>query len=284
VTTVGFVGLGNMGSALATNLVTAGHDLLVHDIAGPDRCPAGATFVDDVAVIAARAPVVVFSLPDGAASQAVARAITQVPQHLVTEVVDTSTVGPADATAVAALLADAGIRYVDAPVSGGVAGARARTLTVMYAGPVDACDAVMPVLEGLSDRRYHVGGEPGMAQALKLANNFLSATALAATSEAVAFCTAAGLDMATVLEVVNASSGRSAASEDKFVNHVLPGTYASGFLNTLMAKDLRLYADAVRSHGTAETVAATTDEVWRRFAECEPDVDFTAIYRYTVTR
>jgi 3-hydroxyisobutyrate dehydrogenase-like beta-hydroxyacid dehydrogenase len=283
VTAVGFVGLGNMGSALATNLVTAGHDLLVHDIVGPDRCPAGATFVDDVATIGARAPVVVLSLPDGTACQAIARALSQVPQGVVTDVVDTSTVGPGDARAVAALLADAGIRYVDAPVSGGVAGARARTLAVMYAGARDACDSVMPVLEGLSDRRYRVGDEPGMAQALKLANNFLSATALAATSEAVAFCTAAGIDMATVLEVVNASSGRSAASEDKFVNNVLPGTYASGFLNTLMAKDLRLYADAVRSQGTPATVAATTVDVWQRFAEREPGVDFTAVYRFTVT-
>ena len=89
-----------------------------------------------------------------------------------------------------------------------------------------------------------------MAQAMKLANNFLSATALAATSEAIAFGTSVGLDMATMLEVLNASSGQSAATSDKFVNHVLTGTYSSGFLNTLMAKDVRLYLDAARAAGS----------------------------------
>ncbi|MET0902270.1 MAG: NAD-binding protein [Acidimicrobiales bacterium] len=119
-----------------------------------------------------------------------------------------------------------------------------------------------------------------MAQAVKLANNFLSATALAATSEAVAFCTSVGVDMATVLEVINASSGRSAASEDKFVNHVLPGTYASGFINSLMAKDVGLYVDAVQQEQTPEAVARTTAEQWQRFAEAEPGVDFTRVFRF----
>jgi len=87
-----------------------------------------------------------------------------------------------------------------------------------------------------------------------------------------------------MLEVLNASSGRSAASEDKFVNHVLTGTYASGFLNTLMAKDLRLYLGAVRQQGTADTMAAITAQIWKRFAESDPGVDFTAVYRFTEGR
>jgi 3-hydroxyisobutyrate dehydrogenase-like beta-hydroxyacid dehydrogenase len=276
----GVVGLGNMGSALASNLIGAGHDLVVHDIAGPNRCPVGATFADDVYSLAAAAPVVVLSLPDGAAVAGVAAAIAACNRRAVTHVVDTSTIGLAAARQVAALLADAGIGYVDAPVSGGVAGAKARTLAVIYAGAPEACDAVLPVLEGLSDRRFHVGDEPGMAQALKLANNFLSATALAATSEAVAFCSSVGLDMATVLEVLNASSGRSAASEDKFVNHVLPGTYASGFLNTLMAKDLELYLSTVESQSSPSSVGVLTTCIWRQFAEEHPDVDFTEVYRF----
>jgi 3-hydroxyisobutyrate dehydrogenase-like beta-hydroxyacid dehydrogenase len=276
----GVVGLGNMGSALTSNLVAAGYDVLVHDIAGPDRCPVGATFVDDVTSLAAVVPVVVLSLPDGDAVAAVAGAIAASTKRAMTHVVDTSTVGLRAARDVAALLGDAGIGYVDAPVSGGVAGAKARTLVVMYSGAPDACDAVGRLLEGLSDRRFHVGDEAGMAQALKLANNFLSATALAATSEAVVFCESVGLDMATVLEVLNASSGRSAASEDKFVNHVLPRTYASGFLNTLMAKDVELYLSAVESQSTPATVGALTTGIWRQFAEAQPDVDFTEVYRF----
>jgi 3-hydroxyisobutyrate dehydrogenase-like beta-hydroxyacid dehydrogenase len=220
---VGFVGLGNMGSALAANLVATGHQLVTHDVAGPGRSPAGATFVDDLAEVGGRAPIVVLSLPDGRASEAVAGVLASAPDRVVTHVVDTSTVGLAAARSVDARLAGAGIAYVDAPVSGGVAGAMARTLTVMYAGDPAACAVVRPVIEGLSDRRHHVGDRPGMAQALKLANNFLSATALAATSEAVAFATSVGLDMATVLDVLNVSSGRSTASSDKFVNHVATG-------------------------------------------------------------
>ena len=88
-----------------------------------------------------------------------------------------------------------------------------------------------------------------MGQALKLLNNFLSATALAATSEAIAFGRSVGLDMGTMLEVLNASSGQSVATSDKFPNHVLTGTYAAGFANSLMAKDVRLYLEAVRDPG-----------------------------------
>ena len=175
-----------------------------------------------------------------------------------------------------------GSAYVDAPVSGGTAGARARTLAVMYAGTPDACLLAEPVLAGLSDRRIHVGDRPGLAQAMKLANNFLSATALAATSEAIAFGTSVGLDMATMLEVLNASSGQSAATSDKFVNHVLTGTYSSGFLNTLMAKDVRLYLDAAEAEGIRDDVAAeTTVDVWTRFAAEQPRADFTRIYPFT---
>src|SRR5262249_50447020 len=169
------------------------------------------------------------------------------------------------------------------PGSGGVPAAGPRPCTVLSAGPPAACAAVLPVLEGLSDRRFRVGDEPGMAQAVKLANNFLSATALAATSEAVAFATAAGVDIATPLDVPEAPSGPNAASEDKFVHHVLTGTYASGFANTLMAKDVRLYLDAVADQATASVVGEVTGDIWRRFAEARPGTDFTAIYDFTTT-
>jgi 3-hydroxyisobutyrate dehydrogenase-like beta-hydroxyacid dehydrogenase len=277
---VGFVGLGNMGAALAANLVGAGHELVTHDIAGSARNPEGATFVPEAADVAAQAEVVVLSLPDGAAGEAVARALLDAPARALAHVVDTSTVGLSAARTIADLLAASGVGYVDAPVSGGVAGASARTLTVMYAGAPDACTAVLPVLEGLSDRRVPVGDTPGMAQAVKLANNFLSATALAATSEAVAFTTSVGVDMATVLEILNVSSGQSAASRDKFVDQVLPGRYASGFANTLMAKDVRLYLQAVAGQHGPDEIGQVTDAIWRRFADAEPGVDFTRIHPF----
>jgi 3-hydroxyisobutyrate dehydrogenase len=284
VDTVGFVGLGNMGNVLAGNLVEAGHDVMSHDVSGPGRSPAGAEFVTDVAELARRTDVVVLSLPDGLVSEQVARAIARTPQRRVTHVVDTSTVGVGAAQAIDVLLAEAGATYVDAPVSGGVAGARARSLLVMYAGTDVACRAVEPVLAGLSDRRRRVGHRPGMAQALKLANNFLSATALAAASEAIAFGLSVGLDMETMLEVIDSSSGQSVASSDKFPNHVLTGRYAAGFANSLMAKDLKLYVGAVETQGAPSVLGTVTESVWEQFAAAEPGVDFTRIFPFVAGR
>ena len=277
---VGFVGLGNMGHALASNLVTAGFAVLAHDLAGPERTPDGASYLESVEGVAAGAEVMVLSLPDAAAVELVAGQLVKAPSRRVTHVIDTSTIGVAAARSMAALLEESGLRYIEAPVSGGVAGARARTLAVMCAGRGDALDAVQPVLGGLSDRIHHVSDKPGAAQALKLANNFLSATSLAATSEAVAFGLANGLDMATMLEVLNVSSGRSAATQDKFPNHVLTGQYAAGFANSLMSKDLRLYLAAVGETGGPARIGEVTADVWDRFAERSPGADFTRIFPF----
>lgn len=277
---VGFVGLGNMGGALASNLVDAGHDLVVHDVQGADRAPERSTFVASVGDVARAADVVVLSLPDARASEQVAHEIAAAADRRATHVVDTSTIGLRAAAALAARLEDGGLAYVDAPVSGGVAGAKARTLTVMVAGTDAACAHVEPVLAGLSDRRQRVGDRPGMAQAMKLANNFLSATALLAVSEAIAFGRSAGLDMEVMLTVLNASSGQSAATSDKFPTHVLTGRFASGFANALMAKDVGLYLGEVEARRGAARVAQVTAAEWERFAAAEPGADFTRIYPF----
>jgi 3-hydroxyisobutyrate dehydrogenase len=278
---VGFVGLGNMGRVLAQNLVDSGFEVLSHDLVGSEHSPPSAAFVSTVEELARDAEVIVCSLPDGAASEQVAAAIARAKGRRTASVIDTSTIGVAAARSVEGLLSAAGIGYVDAPVSGGVAGARARTLTVMYAGPAAVCAAVEPVLAGLSDRRRRVGDRAGQGQALKLANNFLSAVALAATSEAVSFSVSMGLDMEVVLEVLNTSSGQSQATADKFPNHVATGRYAAGFTNVLMAKDLHLYLDASGTRRDAwTTVSAVTASIWERFAEAEPGADFTRIYPF----
>jgi 3-hydroxyisobutyrate dehydrogenase-like beta-hydroxyacid dehydrogenase len=284
VETVGFVGLGNMGSVLACNLAQSGQTVVAHDALGPARAPDGVAHVPTVADVARRADVVVLSLPDGAASEKVASEILATADRCTTHVVDTSTIGVQAARRLGEVLGAGGVAYVDAPVSGGVAGARARTLAVMYAGTELACAHVAPVLAGLSDRRYRVGDRPGLAQAMKLANNFLSATALAATSEAVAFGRSEGLEMATMLEVLNASSGQSAATRDKFPDHVLTGRYASGFSNALMAKDVQLYLGAVEAGGGSTAIGSATAAVWARFAAAEPGVDFTRIYPFVEDR
>jgi 3-hydroxyisobutyrate dehydrogenase-like beta-hydroxyacid dehydrogenase len=277
---VGFVGLGNMGAALAANLVQTGHTVVAYDVLGPQRAPQGAAYAPAVAEVARQASVVVLSLPDAAASEQVARDLVAVADRRAMHVVDTSTIGVRAAQSVARLLAIEGVSYVDAPVSGGVAGARARTLAVMYAGSAEACAKVEPVLEGLSDRRYRVGDRPGLAQAMKLANNFLSATTLVATSEAIAFGRSLGLDIATMVEVLNNGSGQSAATSDKFPNQVLTGRYAAGFTNSLMRKDMQLYLRAVEECGGPASIGAATASVWDRFAAAEPGADFTRIFPF----
>ena len=277
---VGVVGLGNMGRVLAANLAGAGFDVVAHDAAGPERAPTAVTFVDSAGEVARRAAIVVLSLPDGTASAAVADELLAANGRRTDLVIDTSTVGVRATEALHARLQEEGVDLVDAPVSGGVAGARARTLLVMVAGVDAAVDRAEPVLAGLSDRRHRVGDRPGLAQAMKLANNYCSAAALAATSEAVAFGLAAGLDLATMLDVLNAASGQSAATSDKFPNHVLTGRYAAGFAGRLMAKDVGLYLDEVEAAGGPHAVADTVVARWRAFAAAEPDADFTRIFPF----
>ncbi len=278
--TIGCIGMGHMGRVLAANLVQAGYGVVAHDAAGPGGAPEGSTSVAEVAEVARRVEVIVLSLPDGAASENVCGQIVRADDSRVTLVIDTSTIGVDAATTVCALLARAGVGYVDAPVSGGVAGARARTLMVMHAGSDRAVLRAEPVFAGLSDRRRRVGDRPGMAQAMKLANNFLSAAALAAASEAIAYGLSVGLDMATMLDVLDTSSGQSAATSDKFQNHVLTGSYSSGFSNSLMAKDVRLYLREAGERGLSTALGQAAAEVWERFATSEPGMDFTRIYPF----
>lgn len=279
-TTVGFIGLGNMGAPLAANLVNAGLTVVTFDAKSDDHNPAGATFLGSSAEVAAAADVIVLSLPDGKVSTIVTNEIAAAPNRRTTAVIDTSTIGVPYSQQIGAALAEAGIGFIDAAVSGGPAGARARTLSVMYAGAEDVVAAVQPVLARLSDRLFLVGNRAGLAQAIKLANNFLSATYLMAASEAISFGTSLGIEMGTMLEVLNASSGQSAATLDKFPNHVLTERYASGFANNLMSKDVTLYLQAVQSTGGSSAVGALTASVWEKFAQDDPGADFTRIYPF----
>lgn len=279
---VGIVGLGNMGGALADQLVERCPSVVAYDAAGPELVPVGAAPCASTREVARAADVIVLSLPDGDRCEQVAREITEADGRRVRCVIETSTIGVEAARSVAGRLAAAGVAYVDAPVSGGPAGARARTLAMMVAGAADACALAAPVLEALSDRVFHVGEGPGLGQAMKLANNFLSATALAATSEAIAFGREQGLEMESMLEVLAASSGRNSAVDDKFPAHVVTGRYASGFSNALMHKDLELYCRGVSTDAGPGELARATARVWGAFASSEPGVDFTRIYLHVV--
>jgi 3-hydroxyisobutyrate dehydrogenase len=280
-TLIGFIGLGNMGSRMAANLAKAGHDLAVFDAAGTaERAPPGARVTAGVGEVATRAHTVFLSLPDGAASASVADQIIGTDGRVTECVVDTSTIGVKAAREVAQLLAAAGVEYIDAPVSGGVAGATAGTISTMFAGSVQSYERLLTPLKAMSKNPFHVGTKPGQGQAMKLANNFLSGLAMAGTSEAVCFGLSQGLEMKTMLDVLNVSTGRNTATSDKFPNRVLSETYDAGFLNTLYMKDLQLYFESVRTVDTPADIGAACIGVWKRFVEAAPGADFTEIYRF----
>lgn len=278
---LGFIGLGQMGGPMAANVVAAGFDLLCFDKAGTlERVPEGATAAHSAQEVFAGTDSILLSLPDGAATLTVVDELLEAPERRVSTVVDLSTVGPAVASEAAGRLEPAGVAYVDGPVSGGTAGARAATISLMFAGPDDVLAAHRELLDSFTGNVFHVGLLPGQGQTMKLVNNFLSATALAASSEALVLGLSQGLRLETMVEVLNASTGRNSATVDKFPNRVLTGAFDAGFRTALMAKDLRLYAQAVDAAGTHAEVGPAVSAVWQRADEALPGSDFTRIWQF----
>ena len=279
--TIGFIGLGSMGLPMASNVAAAGFDLVCFDAAGTaERLPPGASAAASVADVFERCGTTLISVPDGAATTAVIDELERAAKRTVTTVIDLSTVGPVAARASAARLEPMGITYCDGPVSGGVAGARAGTISLMFAGPSAVFEAHRPILDAMSANLFHVGESAGQGQAMKLLNNFLSAVALAATSEAVAFGAAAGLDMQVMLDVINVSSGRNTASADKFPNRVVTGSFDAGFRTQLMNKDVALFLDSVANVGTSAVVAQAVGRVWADANAAMPGSDFTEVWKF----
>jgi 3-hydroxyisobutyrate dehydrogenase-like beta-hydroxyacid dehydrogenase len=280
---IGFIGLGQMGGPMTRRLLAAGHPLVVHDARGEAQdalVAEGAEAAKSPAEVAARAEVVLVSLPTPQVVREVALGKgSLIHGGALRTYVDLSTTGQAVAVEVAAALAGRGIVTLDAPVSGGVRGAVAGTLAVMAAGPAAELERVRAVLE-VFGRVFHVDERPGLGQLMKLANNFLSATAIVATAEAVVLGVKGGLDPATMLEVINASTGRTTASEDKFPRQVLTGNYGAGFTTGLLTKDLDLCAAAAEALGVPMPVAARVHAEWQRaVAELGGDADITTIVK-----
>ena len=277
---VGFIGLGQMGGPMAGNIAKAGFSVLCFDTAGtdkllPEKCKAATSLAD----VVRNTDTVFLSLPDGKISNAVAKDIAAVENRRATVVVDLSTIGPDAAKSAAATLKEAGITYIDAPVSGGRAGAIKGTITLMWGGPKAELERHRAIAESFCGNPFHVGDEPGQGQAVKLVNNFLSATAMVATSEAMLFGLSQGLDMKTMLDVVNVSTGQNTATSDKFPNRVLPGTFDAGFYAELLNKDVQLYFENAKKAGTPTHVSTEVAGIWRRCIEAfEPRTDFTRVY------
>src|SRR5205823_6450717 len=166
---------------------------------------------------------------------------------------------------------------IDCPVSGGVTGAAKGTLALMASGPRAEVAAIEPALAAIG-RMFFISEQPGAGQTMKLCNNFLSAAAMTATSEAMVLGVKAGLDPRIMLDVINAGSGRNTATEDKFPHRVLPGTFNLGFTSGLMMKDVGLALSEAEALGVpmevAEAVARALDLACR---EIGPDKDVTTV-------
>ena len=241
--TLGFIGVGRMGAHMARRLVEAGYKVVVYDAdprALQRATSEGASAAHSPADVASQAEIVLVSLPTPDIVRAVALASNGVVAgSKVKTFIDLSTTGPRVAGEVAKTLEEKGIVAVDAPVSGGPAGAEKGTLAVMVSGPTRLTGELMPIL-GVIGKVFWVGEQPGLGQTMKLCNNLLSATAIAITSEALVMGTKAGLDPAVMLDVINAGSGRNTATADKFPRCVLPRKFDFGFATELLYKDIRL--------------------------------------------
>lgn len=285
---IGFIGLGNMGTPMARRLVAAGHRLTVYDTrAEPvhELVTLGATAAASPRDVADRVETVMASLPSLRISEEVALGADGVVHgRRIRRFVDLSTTGSRVAAKIADGLAAKGIAQIDSPVSGGVGGASKGTLAVMVSGPKADLDLLADVL-GVFGKVFVIGGKPGMAQTMKLANNVLSATAMAATAEAVAMGVKAGLDPAVMIDVINAGSGRTTASDQKFPQSVLPRTFDYGFATALMLKDVRLCVEEAKQLGVPREVISKVLEQWEATqAEYGGDSDFTSIVKMVESR
>jgi 3-hydroxyisobutyrate dehydrogenase-like beta-hydroxyacid dehydrogenase len=245
---LGFIGLGAMGAPMVRRLLEAGHRVLVHDLNPAAMAAAvsrGAAGRDSPAAIAAEAAAVLVSLPVPAVVQQVALGPRGLAEGLagggaMRIYADLSTTGAQMAQQVAAGLAPHGVAALDAPVSGGVTGAEAGSLSVMAAGERAAFDEMRPVLEVIGSNTVYVGEAVGLGQTLKLVNNLLAATTWAAACEALAMGAKAGLDPELMVSVINRSSGRSFPTERFATGPLLSRRFDFGFRMELMAKDMRL--------------------------------------------
>lgn len=279
---LGFVGVGRMGGPMASRLLDAGYRLCVYDLSEAATAPLvarGAELAASPAEVASAAEIVLISLP----TPDVVRQVVLggnggiINGSKVQLLIDLSTTGPGVATEVAAQVAERKIGWVDAPVSGGVTGAKAGTLALMVSCPKPALQEIEPVLK-VFGRLFHTGEKPGLAQTAKLANNLLAATALVATSEVMAMGVKAGLDAKVLIDIINASSGRNSATQDKFPRAVLPGTFDFGFTTALSYKDVRLCVDEAEAMGVPMVVGAAVRQMLAvTKARFGGDSDFTFV-------
>ena len=279
--TIGFIGVGRMGQPMATRLLAAGHKLVAHDVQGQALsaiAAKGAEIAKSPAEVASRAEIVMTSLPVPDVVRDVALGERGVAAGTRRRLfVDLSTTGPRMARAIADELAKHDVIAMDAPVSGGIAGAVNGTLAVMVSCPKATFEVVEPILKTFG-KLFYTGEKPGNAQTAKLANNLMAATALVITSEAMAMGVKGGVDAKVLIDIFNASSGRNTATSDKFPRAVLPGTFDFGFATGLSYKDVRLCIDEAEAMGVPMVCGSVVRQMLAiTIAKYGASSDFTSI-------
>ncbi|TQF80131.1 NAD(P)-dependent oxidoreductase [Elioraea sp. Yellowstone] len=285
---VAFLGLGRMGVPMAARLVGAGFTLRGWDLAPPARLAAAAAGIPLAASAAEAcrdAAAVITMLPDGKAVRAAledpAVAGTLTPDTLV---IDMSSSDPLGTRALHTALAGRGVALIDAPVSGGVARAIDGTLAIMAGGEAAAIDRAATLFAAMGKHVFRCG-PPGAGHAMKALNNYVSAAGLVAAVEAVAVGQRFGLDPSTMVDVLNASTGRNNSTEVKLKQHILSGGFGSGFSIGLMAKDLATAGALAEGLGIDAPLAVEMARRWRAAAEAlGPGADHTAIARLILPR
>ena len=280
---LGFVGVGRMGGFMTERLLAAGHSVVVTDpseAAVAALVEKGATRAGSAAEVASAADIVFASLPSPAVVEMVALGGDGVAAGTRAKIfIDLSTTGSRVAVKVADGLASKGVIAVDCPVSGGLAGAKNGTLAVMVSCPKATFEELEPIL-AIFGKLFYVGEKPGSAQTLKLVNNLLAACAMAISAEGMVMGAKAGLDPRVMIDVINVSSGRNSAIQDKFPKSVLPGTFDFGFMTGLSYKDVRLCLDEAEAMGIPMVVGSAVRQMLAvTNALYGPESDFTSMVR-----
>ena len=288
---IGFLGLGNMGSPMASNLLKAGYQLSVFDLSSSavaelaEKGAQGCATVD--ALVAAAPDVLISMLPAAVHVKGVYLGENGLIAQLTkpTYLIDCSTIDPHSAREVAKAAQEAGHSMVDAPVSGGTAGAQAATLTFMVGGATEDLEHIKPILQAMGKNITHCG-DSGNGQVAKVANNMLLGISMVGVAEAMALGVSLGMDAKTLAGIINTSSGRCWSSEinnpypDVLENAPASRGYTGGFGSDLMLKDLGLATEAARLAKQPVMMGAAAQQLYQAFSlQGNGNLDFSAIIK-----
>lgn len=278
--TVGIIGMGALGLPVAANIAKArpiiGYDPLVPS--GEIR--EGVRAVASIGDLATTVQTILLCLPSPAISIDVVSTIATFPHSTASLIIELSTVGIDAAHTCAEIAQQAEIGYIDAPVSGLRAKAWNGDVTVMAAGPPEHMLRARPIFDLFASQSFNLGPRAGLGQVMKLANAIVNATSFVITSEAIAFGTRLGLDLEQMVEVLNASTGRTSASVEKFPQNVIPESSPPGAHGEIIQKDVTLFVEAATAAATPTRISEATADMWTEYVRRHPESESVGMYRY----